>query len=171
MLNKLYPACSSGSLPKGRRFDPTEQSLGEKSRTKKKAAVPHGGKSRSITAVLLKHPLARVPRGGVRKQLAREGRLRKMQIRRTMSASEIKRMIKNCFSTFESAKNVKFMKSEQDNSLKIMVDQDLDGAATADVAGGGSLYLIEVSPFLILIYAHVISTIILCAVIVMLTYI
>ena len=144
LLNKLYPACGSQSLPRKRKFDPMEESVAEKNRAKKKAAIPRGGKSRSITAVLLKYPLAKVPKGGVRKQLANEGCIKKMQIRRSMTPSAIKQVIANCFSTFESAKEAKFLKCERDNSLTILKNQVLDGDETAEVAGGGSLYLTEV---------------------------
>ena len=119
LLSKLYPACTFRSLPQKRKFNPTEESVAEKNRANKKAAIPRGGKARSITAVLLKHPLTRVPKGGARKQLANEGRIKKMQIRCSMTPSEIQQVIANCFSTFEGAKVTKFMKCEQDNSLNL----------------------------------------------------
>lgn len=145
LLSKLYPACTSRSLSQKRKFNPSEKSVAETKKATKKAAIPRGGKARSITAVLLKHPLPTVPKGGARKQLSNEGRIRKMQIRRSMTPSEIKRVITDCFSTFEGAKGVKFMKCNQDNSLSIEENQTLNGDETAEVAGGGSLYLTEVT--------------------------
>ena len=151
LLSKLYPTCTSRSLPQKPKFDPIEESVAEKKRQKKKAAISRGGKARSITAVLLKHPLSMVPKGGARKQLANEGCIRKMQIRCSMTPSEVKQVIANCFSTLKSANGANFMKCNRDNSLSILENQTLNGDETAEVAGGGSLYLTEVITFIIVL--------------------
>lgn len=147
VLRKLYPACSS-QLSQKRKFDPMAESVAEKNRAKKKAAIPRVGRARSITAILMKQPLSKVPKGNVRKQLANDGRIRKMQIRRSMTSSEIKQVIANCFCTLERAKEVKFMKCDQGNSLAVLKNQDLNGDQIAEAAGGGSLYLTEVRSLL-----------------------
>ena len=143
VLNKLFPSGGSSRS----KFNPKKESCAELNKLKKKAALPKkgkGGKSRSITAVLFKKLPVTVPKGALRKKLSDEGRINKILIRRSMTSSEIKHVISNSFSSFIGAKNVKFVRCDKSNSLKV-VDSMLDGNETANLAGGGSLYLLEVS--------------------------
>ncbi len=144
VLNKLFP--SSGSS-RSYKFNPKKESCAELNKLKKKAALPKkgkGGKARSITAVLFKKLPLTVPKGASRKKLSDEGRINKIQIRRSMTSSEIKGIISNSFSSFTGAKDVKFVRCDKSNSLET-VDSMFDGDETANLAGGGSLYLLEVS--------------------------
>lgn len=141
VLNKLFPSRSSHSA-----FNPKKESCAEINKLKKKAAIPKkGGKSRTITAVLFKKLPSKVPKGACRKKLSDEGRINKIQIRRSMTPSEIKDVISSSFSSFSRAKDVKFVKCDQANTLGVVADSMLDGNETANLAGGGSLYLLEVS--------------------------
>ena len=80
-------------------FNPSEASVAEKQRTKKKAAVCHG-KSRTLTAVFLEAPLHTIPKGHARTKLSQQGRVRKLQIRRTMTSANIKEAILIVFLSF-----------------------------------------------------------------------
>ena len=60
-----------------------------------------------------------------------------------MTSANIKETISNCFSEFPT-KGFQFMKSNRDNSLSIMDEQELNGDETAALAGEGSLYLTQV---------------------------
>ena len=139
MLKKLFPA-SSSSL----KFNPKKESCAEKNKLKKKAAIPKGGKTRTITAVLLKELPPKVPKGPSRTKLSNEGRISKIKIRRSMTSLQVKELIANSFSSFPKAKSVKFIKCDQANSLEVLSEQMLNGDETANLAGGGSLYLLEV---------------------------
>ncbi len=145
VLNTLYPACSSArpTFPQKRKFDPTEESIAEAKRAKKKAAIPGGGKPRKVTIVLLESPIAVVPKGGARKLLKAQGRIIQTKIRRSMSPLEIRRVISNGFPTFHGASAATFMESGRDNSLSVISDQALSGDAVANLAGNGSVYLAE----------------------------
>ena len=93
LLNKLYPACSSRSrpsLPQKRKFNPLDHSIAEKNKVKKKAAIPKVCKMRTVTAVLLDHLTSTVPRATARKRLMADGRIKKIQIRRSMNPSVIR---------------------------------------------------------------------------------
>lgn len=147
LLNKLYPACSSkshSSFPRKRKFDPVDESIAEMNKAKKKAAIPKRGKLRTITAVLLDRSTSTVPKGTVRKRLAADGRIKKIQIRRNMSPSVIRRVIVHAFSGITGASKAKFMKSGRDNTLSVVRDQVLNGDDVSELVGGGSLYLSEV---------------------------
>ena len=87
LLSKLFPGGKSVSLPTKWPFHPTETSVAEQSRVKRKATIPKLGKPRTISFVLLDSPIPIAPRGKARKALEESGRVKKAQIRRSMSAS------------------------------------------------------------------------------------
>ena len=138
VLNKLFPSTSSSY-----KFNPKKESCAEKNKLKKKAAIPKGGKARIITAVLMRDLPSKVPRGAFRRRLSSEGRIAKISIRRSMTSAQINDVISNSFSV-GNAKNAKFVKCNQANSLSIVESQKLDGDQVANLAGNGSLYLVEV---------------------------
>ena len=144
LLNKLYPACSSRSrpsLPQKRKFNPLDHSIAGKNKVKKKAAIPKVCKMRTVTAVLLDHLTSTVPRATARKRLMADGRIKKIQIRRSMNPSVIRQVIVDAFSSITDASKAKFMRSGRDNTLTIIDDQVLSGNDVAEIAGNGSLYL------------------------------
>ena len=143
LLNKLYPACSlrsRPSLPQKRKFNPLDHSIAGK----KKVAIPKVCKMRTVTAVLLDHLTSTVPRATARKRLMADGHIKKIQIRRSMNPSVIRQVIVDAFSSITDASKAKFMRSGRDNTLTIIVDQVLSGNDVAEIAGNGSLYLLEV---------------------------
>ena len=147
ILNKLYPACSSRSrpsLPQKRKFNPLDHSIAEKNKVKKKAAIPKVCKMRTVTAVLLDHFTSTVPRATARKRQMADCRIKKIQTRRSMNLSVIRQVIVDAFSSITDASKAKFMRSGRDNTLTIIDDQVLSGNDVAEIAGNGSLYLLEV---------------------------
>ena len=146
ILNKLFPVRAEGRVAQKRRFDPSDKSVAELSKAKKKAAVPRlGGKLRSVTIVLLDTPVSVVPKGKARRALEQNGRVRKAKIHRSMSASDIREVVCKTFSNLPCARKAKFMCCGQDNYLRFMSNQDLSGDEVVKLAGSGSVYMCEVS--------------------------
>ena len=141
ILSTLFPSSNSGQQK--RKFNPTEESIAEKKKAKKKAAIPRGGKPRTITTVLLEDIPSVVPRGVVRRKLTEKGRIKKVQIRRSMGPSEVRRVLQNAFSEFRGVSKATFLKCNQDNTFT-HASPALNGDDVAQLAGGGSLYLLEV---------------------------
>ena len=144
LLSKLFPGSGSKTLPTKRPFDPSDMSIAEQSRAKKKAAIPKLCKPRTISFVLLDAPLPVVPKGKARKALEEGGRVKKVQIRRSMTASAIREVICNTFSSLPCAKTAKFMSCGKDNHLTVASNQDLGGDDVVKLAGSGSVYMCEV---------------------------
>uniref|UniRef100_A0A1X7TI76 Uncharacterized protein n=1 Tax=Amphimedon queenslandica TaxID=400682 RepID=A0A1X7TI76_AMPQE len=68
ILNKLYPSCATSS----KKFDTLHKGVAKLSQPKKEAAVPSGGKFKSLKAILLRNPLLSVhsvPQGKERQDL------------------------------------------------------------------------------------------------------
>ena len=142
-MSTLFPSSSSRLSQQKLKFYPTEESIAEKKKAKKKAAIPRGGKPRTITTVLLDDIPPIVPRGAVRRKLTEKGRIKKIQIRRSMGPSEVRRVLGNAFSEFCGVSKATFLKCNQDNTFT-QASQALNGDDVAQLAGGGSLYLLEV---------------------------
>ena len=104
ILKTLFPGSSSS---KSSKFDPAALSCAAKNKHKKKAALRTGGKFKSITAVLLPEVPGKVPKGGARTKLSKGGQISKIQTRRNMSYSKIKRIMSTTFASFPKAKNVR----------------------------------------------------------------
>ena len=142
LLSKLFPG--GKSVPTKRPFDPAETSIAEQSRVKRKAAIPKLGKPRTISFVLFDSPIPIVPRGKARKALEESGRVKKAQIRRSMSASAIREVVSNTFPNLPCVKTAKFMTCGKDNHFTVASSQNLNGEEVVKLAGSGSLYMCEV---------------------------
>lgn len=140
VLSSLYPSSSIKNVT----FDPVKQSIAEKQKMKKKAAIPKKGiKMRLITTVLLEDHKV-IPRGHVRKRLATKGCIQKLKIHRNMNTAEVKKAISDCYPNLDVAK-IGYLKCEKDSSLTLRKDQALNGNDVADIVGSsGSLYLAQV---------------------------
>ena len=158
LLSKLFPGSGGKSLPTKRPFDPSNVSVAEQSKAKKKAAIPKLAKPRTISFVLLDAPVPVVPKG------KDNGRLKKAQIRRSMTASEIREVVCNTFSSLPCARSAKFMTCGKDNRLTITSDQDLDGDEVAKLAGSGSVYMCEVCICIVLIVTNLTGALIILTV-------
>ena len=145
VIQHLYPA-SAGmqkKVPVKRKFNPTEISVAEKQKKKKKAAIV---KPCTLSLVLLNKHFSAVPKGKSRKSLLAEGRIKKVSISRMMSAENVRSCICNAFSdSVQMSAPAVFLCTGRDNSLDVFQKQDLDGSELIELAGGGSVYLLEVS--------------------------
>ena len=98
---------------------------------KKKAAFPKKGRPKSICVVLLDvddHNGA-VPRGVVRNELRKNGRIKDVAFVRYLSCDEVNSLIKEVF----SVSTFKFLKSQKDNTLCVTPKQDLTGSEVFDL--------------------------------------
>ena len=109
---------------------------------KKKRAITRD-RSRKLTVVLLRKFSLVVPKSNARSKLKKDGRIKKMEFRRTMSFLQIKNIIIKAFSAF-SLSELYFLSCEQSNSLRKASVQAPNGDDLMNIAGQGSLYLCEV---------------------------
>ena len=149
LLSKLFPGSGVKSLPTKRPFDPSDVSVAERSKAKKKAAIPKLGKPRTIPIVLLDAPVPVVPKGKAHKTPEDKGRVKKAQICRSMTASAIWDAVCDTFSSLPCVRTAKFMCCGKDNRLTIIANPDMDGEEVANLAGYGSLYMCEVGIVLV----------------------
>ena len=75
----------------------------------------------------------------------KEGRINKIQLRRSMSPTEVKQMISKTSASFNAARCALFVKCTKSSSLEVFGGRMLTGDEVPDLAGNGSLYLLEVS--------------------------
>ena len=146
-LAKLFPSTSATSkmpkiLPAKRKFDPSQTSIAEIQKGKKKAAI---SKPKMVSFVLLARFQAIVPRGKARKKLVGDSRIKKVQIRRSMSSQQVHDIIVAEFAEFEKVSSFHFLCTGKDNALDVFSKQELDGCEVVELAGSGSVYLVEVS--------------------------
>lgn len=109
---------------------------------KRKAAV---SKPKTVSFVLLKQFQSVVPKGKSRKKVLGDGRIKKVQIRRSISVQQIRAIIITEFAEFENASSFLFLCTGKDNAVEVFSKQELDGCEVAELAGSGSVYLVEVS--------------------------
>lgn len=144
VLKKHFPAFHGlSSTSKKRKFDPTENCIVADQQRKKKAANTRM-KPRVFHVVFLPRLTTFVPRGYQRSKLAREGRILKLTFRRNMSSEDVQTTILDAFSSLSLEKFL-FLKCGQDNRLKALEDNDLNGDGIVDLAGQGSVYIVSVS--------------------------
>ena len=98
-------------------------------------------KPRNVTVVLLENQQKVVPRGINRRILDDDGRIKKLDFRRSMSASAVKEKISAGFS--KNLEKAVYMRCSQSNILKIHDQQELNGDEFIQLAGQGSVYLCE----------------------------
>lgn len=147
VLKKLYPAFSSqsGTSRGKRKFDPNEECIVANEKRKKKATSVRL-KPRTFCIVLLPKMTVYVPRGYTRSRLAKQGHVQKAAFRKNMNAEEVKHAIVSAFSAFELKKYI-FLRCGQDNRLKVVDDNDLNGDDIFELAGQGSIYICLVSVY------------------------
>lgn len=140
-LAKLF-----GTNPKAgsrkRSFDPRSECVVASQQAKKKASNQRM-KPRMVTVVLLKQKPETVPKGHSRKKMKQSGRIVKVQLKRCMTTSEVRDVIVDSFSDFEDIRSAQFLRCGKDNIMLLNEDQDLNGDSVIDLAGQGSLYLVQ----------------------------
>ena len=137
MLKKLFPAFSQSERPK---FDPGKECVALAQKRKKKAANLRV-KNRTITVVFLQKKSVFVPKGYMRRQLHKMGRIAKLQFRRNMTTEEVNSVLLHGFPQFADIKHAEFLRCGKDNKLCRNEEQELDGDGVFMLAGQGSMYL------------------------------
>ena len=136
----LFP--SSSSTPKRPRlsnaFDPTLQCVALHQKQKKKAVRV---KATKITIVLVKSTAGSVPRGKHRKLLQERKRIEKLEIYRTMSASEVRDAILGAFAHLP-LKSFVYLSVNPTHCFTVDSVQDKDGTVIAD-GGKTTIYIKE----------------------------
>jgi len=117
----------------------------------KKKATNQRIKPRKLNVVLLQEREDKVPKGKKRAGLNMSGRIKKLEFKRCMTADEVKNTISNGFSNHDVQK-IQFLCCGKDNTLLNYESQDLDGDGIIDLAGQGSLYILQVA---ICTYTHI----------------
>lgn len=94
-----------------------------------------------LKVVFLTKLVTFLPKGQAREMLSKEGRIKDVPVRRSMSATEVIETIISS-SCITNASEVEYLQAHRDNTLKISADQNLDGDGVIRLAGSGSLYVI-----------------------------
>ena len=105
-----------------------------------------------MTVVLLRSKEEKVPKGKKRSILNASGRIKKLEFKRCMKATEV--IIAEGFQGFD-LQNIQFLVCGQDNVLTKFENQDLYGDGIIDLAGQGCAYLLQVSPKLYIVHARI----------------
>ena len=102
-LAKLFPS-SSGPLPHTKpvltAFDPIAECIASSQQQKKKKAITRE-RPRKLTCVLFPEMPAIVPKSSSRKRLSKEGRIQKLEFRRTMSCLQTRNVISKGFAALK----------------------------------------------------------------------
>ena len=114
---------------------------GEQQRRKKAANPSVKGRSKSVKVVLLKEVPRYIPKGMQREQLRMAGYIKELPFRRVMTEEEVQQVILEGF----GIKAFEFLQGSRDNTLKVNATQSLDGNGAIQLAGSGSLYILEES--------------------------
>lgn len=141
-LSKLFPSSSSTSAPKSATFNPRATCTVNSQQKRKKKAITRD-RARKLTVVLLPKISLIVPKSNARSKLKKDGRIKKLEFRRTMSFLQVKNLLIKSFSAF-SLKELCFLYCEQSNILRRASVRAPSGDELMDIAGQGSLYLCEV---------------------------
>ena len=102
-------------------FDPQSESLNFIQQKKKKSVV------RSVTrdVIFLPEKFKNIPTKSVKESLSKQGRVKSLSFRRTMTPQQIKATINRGFSTIQS-RNIKFLLATRDNKLTDSADMNGD---------------------------------------------
>ena len=142
-LTTLFPACSSASSSKKRKFDPTEDCVVATQHQRKKASnSKYKGRSKGLKVIVLKEIPTTIPRGPLRKRLDAIGRKKVLFFHRVMSEKEVGDVICDGFKDL-GIKRFRYLMPMKDNTLAVAKKQGLDGNAVIQMAGSGSIYLQE----------------------------
>lgn len=125
-----------------RKFDPKSECVVAAQQAKKKATNQRM-KPRTVTAVLLDHKPEVVPKGHLRKKLKKAGRVVKITFKRCMTASEVREILVEAFADFDNIESFQFLQCGKDNIMLLNEEQELNGDSAINLAGQGSLYLVQ----------------------------
>ena len=143
-LRELFPS-SRGVIPQKRPtsvFDPLSECVAESQKRNKKS-ISHRVKPRKVKVVLLEKYATRVPRRAIRKKLTDAARIKKVELRRNMSAPQVKASIIHHFKHLPNFTSYTMLVANQMGHLTCAAHQKLDGNSIIDQIGQGSLYICQ----------------------------
>ena len=139
-LVKLFPSKSGVNKPA---FDPTSDCVAiDNQRRKKRANLNSKGRSKRLKVLLVKEVPCTLPKGPLREQLSKVGRLKEVSFTRVMSECHCQDVILDAFKAI-GLKKFCFLQAHKNHSLQLASNQVLDGNSVINLAGSGSLYLQE----------------------------
>ena len=100
-----------------------------------------GKRMKRVNVVLLKRIPSRIPKGIDRNKLKEGGRVVEVAFQRSMTSTETMETITDAFKDLGGVEKLQFLQASRDNTLKVHVEQELDGNGVLDLAGCGSLYV------------------------------
>lgn len=141
-IAKLFPACASSTKRK-RKFSPADDCVFIEQQRRKKAVNPlSSGRAKTVTVVVIREIPCTIPRGSLRGQLKRMGRIKDLSFRRSLSADEVRDVILEGFKA-TGIENFVYLQAHRSNTLTKSEDQKLNGNEVIALAGSGCLYLQE----------------------------
>lgn len=121
VLGKLFPS----SRHKKRPFDPSEECCVANAKRQKKAANSSCGRVTNVQVVMLKKFAPNLPRGKIRTELKKAGRIQTMQFKRSMSVLQTKNQIVHSFKSLNIESWT--VMDTRDNHLVPSDEQEVDG--------------------------------------------
>lgn len=142
VLSKLFNKATPSTGSRKRSFDPSSACVVAGQLSKKKATNQRM-KVKKIIVVLMKERPTSVPKGYARKKLKQAGRIANTELKRCMSSLEVRDAIVEVFPAFQHVESAEFLCCGQDNVMLLNEQQELDGDEAINLAGQGSLYLVQ----------------------------
>ena len=136
-LGKLFPSCA-GTKRGQPSFDPHQEFHGLPDKKKKKRASTSQGRPVSVTVCCLPHSTPFIPKGKVRNNLKKQGRIQDILLTRSMTSSTVRDSITRAFKDIHN--QWVYLEAGQDNLLS-ETKQPLDGNAAC--SRRGCLYIME----------------------------
>ena len=136
-LGKLFPSCA-GTKRGQPSFDPHQEFHGLPDKKKKKRASTSQGRPVSVTVCCLPHSTPFIPKGKVRNNLKKQGRIQDILLTRSMTSSTVRDSITRAFKDIHN--QWVYLEAGQDNLLS-ETKQSLDGNAAC--SRRGCLYIME----------------------------
>lgn len=141
-LSKLFPHTVRTSKKRGPSFDPNETVEGVPDKKKKRGSTSLG-RCVNLTICRLPRYSTFVPKGKVRNELKKQGRLVDVKLTRSMTATVVRQAINRAYHKFDT--NWKYLVTGQDNGLILAENQSPDGNAVCTRRGCIYIYDTEVS--------------------------
>ena len=141
-LASLFPSTSTPNPKSSVNFDPIKDSVNTDRRLKKKGA--RRSRAFKLWVVVGEKMFTTIPKSSVRKKMNKEGRIKKLEFRRTMASSQVKKIIVEAFPTLKLESPI-FMKSVDMKMVTANIEGDEYpcGSIIHSIASKESLYVVE----------------------------
>ena len=137
-LASLFLSCSSVKKP-AKKFNPLDECVAAESDHRKKAST--GKRAKKVNVVILKRIPSYIPKGIHRNKLKEDGHIIELPFHRCMTSEETMELITDAFKELGGVKRLQYLQANRNNTLKVHMQQDLDGNGVLNLAGSGSLYV------------------------------